>query len=677
MSILTHSLLKKMSSDLDKDGAYSGLRWIDLYAAQFVADSLEKAGGEFNDEVVILTVLVSALSAKGETYLSLDRIPEEIVRRYVVAEQFSGEFAERIRRSSVVRAISDDQERGFPIDEDNANPCSYPLVLWRNRLYLAKYWRLHRIFESWLDRRLKRLNLLSDDHVVPLKNALTQVFSIQSNSECQDIDWQAVSAAHTLLQNFTVITGGPGTGKTTTAASLLHVLMTRHQLNVNQPKSTNVKRVEPVNPRLSVRLLAPTGKAAIRLADSIRYQLLLIENRLLGSDLISVRMSDCLPETGETIHRFLYEYNAFDSGRRQLNSTEILLDTLGRGSPHIDVVVIDEASMIDLALMVEFTQVISDDTQVILMGDHRQLPAVEPGQVFADMVKRFSQMSYTQDFSNRIQALTGFSASELVNEGIDSEVIAVVDSSLPRPNFHPLCQLRKTYRFDGDLKVAADLIKSGDLHIFRRQFSVSNEVKKHLRWHCLDGKEDILNELILSYRAYFDQVSKGASLRELADAFGQYQILCSTHAGSAGVNRINQVIEQHFIYQGAKGAEFERGLYHGKAILVTRNQASLGIYNGDIGFVIESANAFEVHFPINGEKSIAVSPGRLKEWQPAYAMTVHKSQGSEYQHVGVILADYARELLSRPMLYTAVTRSKSQCDIWAASDAIGKAFEQL
>ena len=173
-------------------------------------------------------------------------------------------------------------------------------------------------------------------------------------------------------------------------------------------------------------------------------------------------------------------------------------------------------------------------------------------------------------------------------------------------------------------------------------------------------------------------VAKGASLNKLAEQFERFQLLCSTLEGPLGIYFINSYIEQSYHSACFPNGKVMGDLYHGKAILVTRNHPHLNIYNGDIGFVIKdekSAN-LNVHFPIVNHEAIIVPPARIKEWQSAYAMTVHKSQGSEYQHVGVVLADYAKELLSRALLYTALTRSKERCDIWAGSEVLNKAFEQ-
>jgi len=456
------------------------------------------------------------------------------------------------------------------------------------------------------------------------------------------------------------------------------------QRHILQMKDAVFKEAKP-DARLTVRLLAPTGKAAVKLADSIRHQLVTIENRLLGTDVKSIRMSDCLPETGETIHRFLYDCGALRESlnhHKQFSSAEVLLGKQESRKAQLDIIMIDEASMIDLALMVELIKVIPDSTQVILLGDHHQLPAVEPGQVFAGMVERYISRAYPSEFANSLSQLTSFSASDLAQGSLISD--KPIDTQLPEANakslsqYHPLCQLRKTYRFSGDLKTAAEQIKNGDVKAFKQQFS---NTEAAVKWQALNGEETHLLTIISAYQGYFELQQNNATLAELSTAFELFQLLCSTHEGPVGVKRMNELIENHYVYQqGAQSSKSSKGinasgLYHGKAILVTRNHPHLGIYNGDIGFVISHEADFAIHFPVKNQQAIIIAPGRLREWQPAYAMTVHKSQGSEYQHVGVVLADYAQELLSRPLLYTAVTRSKERCDIWSNSAALERAFE--
>jgi len=687
MSLLSHRLLKECAKAVDKKSC--ALRWIDLYASQYILDNFTTAEQTISDEFVALTVLCSFVSSRGQTYLDLNELPLDVLPSYCFDDIAVTQRVQNVCNLPLVRYIKTDATVEFPLGNEayqNGKNIAQPLIQWNQRLYLARYWRLQHILEQWLFDQARTSQTLNDSHKHALQRQLKNVFSLSDeNNLSSDIDWQAVAAAHTLLQNFCIITGGPGTGKTTTAASILFLLMQRHTLQIKEGV-VSCKR-------LSVRLLAPTGKAAVKLADSIRHQIVTIENRLLGADLKSVRMSDCLPETGETIHRFLYECGALRESLNQhkaFSSAEVLLGKQESQKAQIDIIMIDEASMIDLALMVELIKVISQGTQVILLGDHHQLPAVEPGQVFASMVERYASKAYPSEFANSLSTLTSFSVNELTQGSLISAVGMPMNKSTNTGQastcsapinlinqFHPLCQLRKTYRFSGDLKAAAEQIKTGDFKAFKQQFSNSETA---VRWQALKGEETHLLTIISAYQPYFELRRNGGTLAALSKEFELFQLLCSTHEGPVGVKRMNELIENHYVYQESAQRKNASGLYHGKAILVTRNHPHLGIYNGDIGFVIsqqtDSAD-LAIHFPVKNQQAIIVAPGRLREWQPAYAMTVHKSQGSEYQQVGVVLADYAQELLSRALLYTALTRSKERCDIWSNSAALERAFETL
>lgn len=688
MSLLTHPRLKNLAKSVDK--GLSPLRWIDLYSAQYVADCHQSVSGEIDvshderlQDVIVLALMVSFVSSKGETYLALNNLPSDILATYQFSDCDFSDCLLQLSQSSAIRVVDIDASQAFPLENEDGQALDQtPLILWGERLYLARYWRLHQKFEQWLYSQSLVDQVLDEQHLQPLAGQLQAVFqladgvSTAKETALEALDWQAISAAHTLLQNFSLITGGPGTGKTTTAASLLYLLMQRQKLQCLVLGKVDIS--------LRVRLLAPTGKAAIKLADSIRQHLVSIESRLLGADLKSVRMSDCLPKSGETIHRFLYEQGALRESLNQhplFNSEEVLLGQQESRQANVDIVVIDEASMIDLALMVELIQVIPPNAQVIMLGDHFQLPAVEPGQVFAECVERFERRTYSHGLARRLAALSGFDAlklrheSQLADDGAENYEDA-------ETKFHPLCQLRKTYRFGGDLKTAAEQIKLGQSRSFKKQFEVqaTQVPEQAVRWHAINDENTRLS-LVSGYRAYFECIQSTLSLPTLeliVEAFDRFQLLCSTHEGPLGVLKMNELIEHQYVYQNDPHKRYGSGFYHGKAILVTRNHPHLGVFNGDVGFAIASIknpNSWNIHFPMQNQAALMVAPGRLREWQPAYAMTVHKSQGSEYQHVGIVLADYAKELLSKALLYTALTRSKLSCDIWAGNETLDKAFK--
>lgn len=728
MSLLSHPLLQTLSKLVEQER--TPFKWLDLYAAQFIADSFQGreqstkqasesstvSAGTMADlfdeldstfihlkqaDIIVLALICSHLVSQGKTHLNLAKVPPELMASvkacgYKPSFSSSQELLEglvALDQINILRVVTSTASRSavMPLEDEPARKQS-PLVLFQTKLYLAKYWSLHQTFERWLQSRSQYIETLGDDLLAELAVSLTKVFPKEEGKTDDQVNWQAVSAAHTLINPFSVITGGPGTGKTTTAASLLFMLMhKRQQLRIRQNKTQAVNGLEAdLNGKLQVRLLAPTGKAAVKLADSIRYQLKQIERRVYGSDLTSLRMSDCLPETGETVHRFLYEMGGLrDSFQRpkRFKGDDVLLkrsqptnqNETGPLTPSskapLDVVIVDESSMMDLALMVELVSLLPSTTQLILLGDHYQLPAVDPGQVFTECVQRFSTQKQSQAELTSLAAITAYDESQLT----EFENVYFGDADL---GFQPLCALRKTYRFSGDLKAAADHIKAGELHAFKKLFRDQGEQFKPqsaVCWYDLGLAENTDYQSIVSaYSEYFNLVAKGSSLKTLAAQFERFQLLCSTLEGPLGVHFLNTYIEQHYDSSCFPNGRIMGELYHGKAVLVTRNHPNLGIYNGDIGFVIEDQQTgnLNVHFPVANHDALIVPPARIKKWQTAYAMTVHKSQGSEYQHVGVVLADYAKELLSRALLYTALTRSKESCAIWADSGALNQAFEE-
>ena len=686
MTMLKYSFLKQLAKRVDQ--GISPLRWIDLYSAQYVANCHSQNSNPADEclrDVVVLALMTSFVSSKGDTYLALDDLPTDILATYQFQNVTFSDWIITLSQSKSIRQIDQVSGASFPLEKKDGQFYAHtPLILWNKRLYLARYWQLHQQLEYWLYLQSITGQMIEKKLLVPLAEQLKSVFNLpkclsstqelNKDSESSSLNWQAISAAHTLIQNFSIITGGPGTGKTTTAASLLYLLMQRHKLQCSEQPDKDVS--------LKVRLLAPTGKAAIKLADSIRQHLVTIESRLLKRDIKSIRMSDCLPKSGETIHRFLYEHGALRESLNQhrlFSSEEVLLGQQEGRQANVDILVIDEASMIDLALMVELIEVLPPSTQVIMLGDHYQLPAVEPGQVFASCVEKYEAWSYSSLLSAQFSQLSGFDAEQISRESRLSEASKLGDKPADEFDFHPLCQLRKTYRFGGDLKVAAEQIKQGQSKQFKTQFLLNDKQSSSLavRWHSVND-EKMRASLVSGYRAYFEciQATLLPALPEVVAAFEQFQLLCSTHEGPLGVVQMNALIEQQFAHKNQN--RLTNGFYHGKAILVTRNHAHLGVFNGDVGFMMASTkktNSWNIHFPMPDQNALIIAPGRLREWQPAYAMTVHKSQGSEYQHVGIVLADYAKELLSKALLYTALTRSKLTCDIWASDETLEQAFK--
>lgn len=666
MSLIKTPVLKNLAQQVEAQN--TAYRWLDLYAAEFVVKGLLEEERQHASSLALLICELSYATSKGQICIALS------AHKIGLDHDF--------KASLLQLSVVDDFSQARAHKRLHAKQSVKPLVVSGDKLYLTRYWNLQCEFEAWLAKRVSSESLsdeaLSESQLDRLSQCLKSMFALNGVDSDEKPDWQAVAAAHALLQKTTLIAGGPGTGKTTTAASLLHLVDQSFRLRLGRPAK--------------VRLLAPTGKAAIRLADSIAFQLKRIETEqavLEGSDMLP--LSACLPANGETIHRFLIDHKALPSQHsysEKLNAESLFSGRSEIALTEADILIVDESSMIDLALMHALIKTVPDTTQVIFMGDPYQLPPVEPGEVFSETVRRFEDMSYSSEFADRLASLTGYESGVFLTPAVDKKVASEGINQA-------LCYLRKTYRFGGELKRAAEQINAGNFIGFRNDFCISRHLdsnNKQVRWFDYQEGENqaemntqqVHHSITAAYQSYFEAVQKQADIAALNSAFADFQLLCSTHEGEQGVIAMNNYIERSLLAMlpGHYSANVDTGsfLYHGKAILITKNHADLGVFNGDIGFVVArndepgSTGKFQVEVPQGSGESIIVSPKRLKAWQPAYAMTVHKSQGSEYQRVGILLADYAKELLSRSLLYTGLTRAKQRCDIWADTQALEKAF---
>lgn len=635
MSLLTHKLLLRLADAIDQ--SISPLRWIDLYAAQYVLDCHGGGKASESDALAAITVALSFAGTRGETCLSLSALNEHLPKGVLLPSWSATEWIELLSASSAVEvtdastqaSASNAQGQGELLFDHYDH---YPLVLAGDKLYLTRYWQLEQNVDQWLQDRLAESIDLEESDWQYLGEQLRELFSFSSDNIAKgnaEIDWQACAAAQTLRQKVSLITGGPGTGKTTTAAHILRLLVAQHRMiYAHAPK---------------IRLLAPTGKAAIRLQQSIYERFQSKQDLTLAS---------LLPNSGETIHRFLIDARQSRSNQQD----NYLLANKHRVQADVDIVLVDEASMIDVALMANFLSVLPESVRIVMLGDHHQLPAVEPGQVFSKWIRQYQEVPYSTEQAKQIANLLGLDATALNQHG---EAI------------NPVCQLKKTYRFGGELKQIADLMKSGsakDLKAALQTMRENDRPDGAIQW-CDIVRTDIYIYHGVAYEDYFKAIQTASTAEELAQSFSKYQVLCSTHEGPLGAKMMNQMIERHH--------GMAQDVYHGKAIMVTENHTALGVFNGDIGFFIRKPSGhYVVAFPDSASETlIELAPASIRAWQPAYAITVHKSQGSEYDHVSLVLADYAKELLSRAMLYTGLTRAKSKADLWMSMGAIESALK--
>jgi exodeoxyribonuclease V alpha subunit len=533
-----------------------------------------------------------------------------------------------------------------------------PLVLSDSRLYLRRYWKYEQGVRDGVERRLESSATLP---IEDLHETLAALFPKISYSE-QTNDWQKVACALASRNAFSIITGGPGTGKTTTVVKLLALL----QAIELAAKPGNGREITP----LRIRLAAPTGKAAARLNESIAKAV----DQLPLAGLKNERViRAAIPIKVTTLHRLL-------GGRPDTRHFRH-----HAGNPlNIDVLVIDEASMIDLEMMSAVLAALPISARIILLGDKDQLASVEAGAVLGELCQRAIGGHYTHATCEWINAATG--------EEILPNLIDINGTALDQA----VVMLRHSHRFTAGsgIGLLAEAVNAGDTTAVS---AVWNKGYKDLTLLPLKGDKDVnFRALVIEgrikdvhtgkaiepsgndnprrgYRYYLetliknqpDQSANQSELDEWASmvlqAHGQFQVLCALRQGPWGVEGLNQKIA-HLLHE-ADLIPANDGWYLGRPVLVTSNDYSLGLMNGDIGITLKLPEGndwtLRVAFPSgDGTKGVKwVRPNRLQAVETVYALTVHKSQGSEFSHTAMVLPDTINPILTRELIYTGITRA--------------------
>lgn len=544
-------------------------------------------------------------------------------------------------------------------------PAHAPLVWDHHRLYLRRYWRYECQVADGINMRLTQDAWPAET----LHGELLRLFPTETSCE---INWPRVACALAARSAFSVITGGPGTGKTTTVVRLLGLLQTLHQRAHTTP--------------LRIRLAAPTGKAAARLNASIAKQIAQLD--------VDEPVRKAIPREVETLHRLLgarpdsrqYTYNA----QRPL---------------HIDVLVIDEASMIDLEMMAAVLDALPAHAQLILLGDKDQLSSVEAGAVLGDLGQRADSAHYNAETAAWLRAASG----DQVDRFVQADA---------QPLDQHIVMLRSSHRFDhtSDIGQLAAAVNAGDAPTVHALLSRrSNDIA----WLPDGISGTLLSAMALEggtenvdpnapfaprpgFRAYLthlhqqrpskeaDSASYRHWAREVLDAFNQFQILCAVRQGPAGTERINRDIAACLLQAGL--IDTDRGWYEGRPVMMTRNDYTLGLMNGDVGIALRMPGSdgslrLYVVFPIAHESNFSsnensnalvrcVLPSRLGNVETVFAMTVHKSQGSEFEHTALILPDDASAMLTRELLYTGITRARHWLSLIGSQASITQAIGQ-
>jgi len=550
--------------------------------------------------------LTNQAVAQGHTCLALDTIPT----RLMSASNQQALPAE-LDDSSLVTRINEAPE------EDQT---TRPLVLDGNRLYLQRYYA----YETQLATRLRQMMDAEPDAVDV--DRLTPGNGLFDSVEPGHTNWQAVAAFAALRHRFTVISGGPGTGKTYTIVRLLRVLL---------EAAANADNKPPL-----IELAAPTGKAAARMVDSVRAGL----GQMADDESFDEAILEHVPQSARTLHRLLGLGG--NNTRPRFNADNPL---------PADVVIVDEASMVDLPMMAKLADAIGPATKLILLGDRYQLASVESGSVLAEICANACV--------NRFTAGQQQAAGHLIAEPGE-------------PATHPLADhvvtLQTSRRFNADSTIGklAAAVNSGDVDTAHALLAAGHA---DLAYHdtvdaaALNG---LMDRLADDYAALNQATDPTLALAQL----GKQCVLTAVRQGPTGSHTLNAGITERL----SRRFDFNPGQvwYHGRPVIVTQNDYHSGLYNGDTGVVLEREPG-QLRVWFMGDSGLrAFLPSALPAHETVYAMTVHKSQGSEFDSVTLVLPGVDLPVLTRELFYTGLTRAREHLSIYAQRDALAQTISR-
>lgn len=607
-------------------------------------------------------------------------------------DEFSAELVKELEQkiqAFVQRVVTSSKEELLkvknPIVSDDLNDKA-PLFVYapnteQERIYFRSFYVYEHCASSFVKEKSHSKTEYCQSEIDYLKNALS-ILSDDSNAK---VNWQKVAAASSYLSDFSVICGGPGTGKTTTVLKLLMLLLAKDPDEHKQ-----------------ILLCAPTGKAATRMVESIEGQLqkgsdFLKTFKLLCDDnhvQESQKLLDMIPKTATTVHKCI----------KVIPHKEKPVYNESNPLP-CDILVVDEVSMISLSLFAKLIKAIGPNTKVILLGDKDQLFSVEPGTVFSDLCSVLNQKnpiskaklkllseitSYSEDSLLQKNGL-GYNISENVSMLVESHrfkstsklgLLATRVNQITEDNKNEVDSWYKDENlitenksdkelFDKDAEVCSIFINDKSRVGLRSMSSrISIESQKFL-----SAKDEFL-----SYLSELNFIVKNEDVAKIAfDRLNHYRILCANRNGPLGTVEINKKVNsdvQTFLKKSKLNFRYDpEDFYPGKVILITKNDSFLNVDNGDVGFVAFSTeddkaeNRLKVFFPpkdgsLKQDKlygSIRViSPERLGDYESGFAMTIHKSQGSEYSYVCMVLCATYNPVLTKELIYTGLTRAKSK-----------------
>ncbi|PXW94972.1 DNA helicase/exodeoxyribonuclease V alpha subunit [Sphaerotilus hippei] len=659
------------------------LRLLDLAFARFVHEQAPRS----EPVVLLAAALLAQLEGRGHTCLSLADLLDGR-RAALIHWPAAGMGA----LEATLAALEGDVDRwsaalaasaAVDVDApDGVSPSPAALgqapLVWvprGARLYLRRYWRdEQRVAAQVLQRVGAAAAAGEGEGADPIAHAtapaevrrwLDLLFHAPPpaapGDEALEPDWQRIACAVAWSGRLGLITGGPGTGKTYTVARLLVLLEALH----------------PGPEPLRIALAAPTGKAAARLKQSIEAALGPLQAQV-GS---ALDLSALVTRIGaaRTLHALL---GARPDTRRLARHAGHPLD--------VDVLVVDEASMVHLEMMAALLEALPSRARLVLLGDKDQLASVEAGAVLGDLCRQAQAGAYAEDTAARVLAWTG---------QVLPQPMRLKAGQRPSPLAQQTVMLRRSQRFGGPIGQLALAVNAGASvrawQVLRGPGGSPSPVAcwpvdRPVTRLALEGRDGAPG----GYRTYAELLARGpqvpsahgrddpevlheAWVRSVLQAFERFRLLTAVREGDWGVGGLNRAVEAALIGAGLlqRGGEW----YEGRPVMVTRNDAAQGVFNGDVGLTLRASprvsaagagtRALRVYF-LDGDQLRSVLASRLNQVETAFVMTVHKSQGSEFEHTVLVLPPRGAQVLTRELVYTGITRARRAFTLVAPEPAL-------
>jgi exodeoxyribonuclease V alpha subunit len=559
----------------------------DLYQARFAASLIASADNATRNLVATLTALVSLAVREGHVCLDL---ADPKTRTRLAALGLNAPVPPDLLATEVISLP------GGP----------GPFILDGKRLYFARFFHDEEFLgQSFLRRAAS-----------PVQNVdLPPDLFGTDMAKGGQTDWQAVAVFAALRSRFCVISGGPGTGKTHTVAKILALAAEMHR---NHP--------------FTVRLAAPTGKAASRMTETLV--------KIFPGGRLPTELEASLTQGAQTVHRLL-GWSA--GGFRHHRDNPLPLDML----------MVDEASMLDLELAARLVDALPDHASLVLLGDRNQLASVEAGAVLANLCQEGVVNAFSPNF------VADAAKAGITNLPVAPRISALTDH---------VVELKKSWRFDAGSGIAAvaTFIQSGEAG---KAAELLAQPHDDVDMKGCSGPAALVAELTPLLRAAFRALGKETDPARGFETFNALRLLSPVRQGPRGTEALNRLARE------ALGAPAGDGWYPGRPVMILENDYNLGLFNGDVGLALPVGDTLRVFFT-GPDGFTSFTPPRLPRHETCYAMTVHKSQGSEFQHTILVLPEEPCLVLGRELLYTALTRARERFTLLGTAEQVREAVER-